>query len=484
VTALLESTDLGAALTALDDAVASVQSAALDGISPEEELVLVRRLEVLRRRLDHGTDLTVGHLDSSAAFSADGHKTAKGALKAIGRLSGPEAHGRVQTSRAPRRLPLVEAAYGRGDIPTEHVRAIARAVSNPRVAAWVPDADPIFAHHAATLGYDDFVAALRQWEALADADGADQASEQSHQRRNATLHESAIDGTFRLEGGFGAFQGAAMAEIFERYETAELHADWAAAREVHGDEARVEHLERTPAQRRADAIFRRAAAADGASPEPLINIVIDQDTFEDELRRTAGQDVPVDPNQDLDGRRCHTLDGTPVRPAEAVAAALLGHVRRVVLDAAGTVIDLGRKRRLFTGSARDAAFLQALLRGPGGLGCLWPGCDGRGSCLQVDHREPSARSGTPMAPGPSTDPAAGPSPRPLDLGDPCGARRPRGRLLRRARVPAPAGDQARISRRRSSARGTGTRRVRRRSPSARPPAAGRTRGRRGPTRSP
>jgi hypothetical protein len=35
----------------------------------------------------------------------------------------------------------------------------------------VPDADPIFAHHATVLGYDDFCAALRQWEALADADG-------------------------------------------------------------------------------------------------------------------------------------------------------------------------------------------------------------------------------------------------------------------------------------------------------------------------
>ncbi|HAS12764.1 MAG TPA: hypothetical protein DCS55_19975, partial [Acidimicrobiaceae bacterium] len=49
--------------------------------------------------------------------------------------------------------------------------------------------------------------------------------------------------------------------------------------------------------------------------------------------------------------------------------------------------------RLFTGSARDAAMLQALVRGPGGLGCLWPGCDGRGRCLQVDHRNPAIRGG-------------------------------------------------------------------------------------------
>ncbi|MCO8128767.1 HNH endonuclease [Acidimicrobiia bacterium EGI L10123] len=387
--------DLGDALDMLEVAVGMVQAADLDGLSPKEELALVGRVEKLRRRLDHGTDRTVAHLDASAAFSLDGHKTAKGALKAIGRLSGSEAHGRVQTSRALPRLPLVEAAYARGEIPTEHMRAMARTIANPRVSEWVPDADPIFARHATVLGYDDFCAALRQWEALADADGADQGAERCHERRNASLQESAIDGSFRLEANHGGLQGAAMAEIFDRFETAELHADWAVARERHGDQARVEHLERTPAQRRADAIFeifRRAAASEGCSPEPLVNIIIDQDTFEDELRRSAGLEVRVDPNEDL-ARRCHAMDGTPLRPAEAVAAALVGHVRRVVVDSAGTVIDLGRRQRLFTGSARDAAFLQALLRGPGGLGCLWPGCDGRGRNLQVDHRDPACRGG-------------------------------------------------------------------------------------------
>src|SRR3546814_11885775 len=106
--------DLDEALDALEVAVERVAGAELDGLSAHEELALVGRLERLRRRLDAGTDRTAGHLDRSAAFSLDGHKTAKGALKAIGRLSGSEAHGRVQTSRALRALPPVEAAYRRG----------------------------------------------------------------------------------------------------------------------------------------------------------------------------------------------------------------------------------------------------------------------------------------------------------------------------------------------------------------------------------
>lgn len=390
--------ELDETLDQLEVAVARLQAAGLDQLSAREELAAVGRLEVLRRRLDAGTDRAAAHLDRSAAFSLDGHKSAKGALKAIGRLSGSEAHGRLQTVRALRELPLVEAAYERGDIPVAHVRAIGRVGANPRVAEHLPGADAIFAAQAAQLGFDDFVTVLRQWEALADQDGADRSAEECHRNRRASVLGSPINGTTAIDAVFGAVQGAVVGEVFSQYERAELLADWARAREAHGAGAREEHLERTPAQRRADAlyaIFRRAASmpADARVPEPLVSIVVDQRTFEEQLRRAAGQEVASDPNDDLAGRRCHAEDGTPVHPTDALAVALVGHVRRVVLDAAGTVIDLGRKRRVFTGSARDAALLQAMLRGPGGLRCLWPGCDAGGGCLQVDHREPARRDG-------------------------------------------------------------------------------------------
>jgi hypothetical protein len=385
-------------LGVLAEGVDAFASADLDQLSAEEELQLVRRLEVLRRRLDAATDRAAGHLDRSAAFSLDGHRSAKGALKAIGRLSGSEAHGRTQTARALRELPVVAAAYEAGEIPVAHVRAIARVASNPRVVEHLPGADPIFARHAGVLGYDDFCELLRAWEALADADGADQSAEESHRRRRAGLVESAINGSWALEGSFGATQGAAMAEVFAQFERAELLADWAQARAEHGEDALVEHLARTPAQRRADAlveIFRRAAStpADARAPEPLVSIVIDQRTFDETLRRAAGEEVEPDPSEDLEARRCHSVDGTALHPADVLAAAFVGHVRRVVVDGAGTVIDLGRRRRLFTGSARDAALLQALLRSPGGLRCLWPGCDAHGGGLQVDHRQPARRDG-------------------------------------------------------------------------------------------
>jgi len=341
--------DLREPLDALEVAVEQVGCAELDQLSAEEELALVGQLERLRRRLDAGTDRAAGHLDRSAAFSLDGHKSAKGALKAIGRLSGAEAHGRVQTARALRELPLVAAAYERGEIPVAHVRAISRVASNPRVVEHLPGADAMFAEQAAVLGFDDFVAALREWERLADADGADQGADESHERRHAGLVRSDINGSWSLDGSFGAMQGAVMGEVLDRYERAELLADWAEA---------------------LYAIFVGAAStpADAVAPEPRVNVAIDQRSFEESLRRAAGEDVAVDPNDDLGSRRRHAVDDTPLHPAGVLAAALVGHVRRVVVDGRGTVIDLGTRQRLITGSPRAAApSPAALTRRVGGL---------------------------------------------------------------------------------------------------------------------
>lgn len=60
-----------------------------------------------------------------------------------------------------------------------------------------------------------------------------------------------------------------------------------------------------------------------------------------------------------------------------IAASIIGHVRRVVMDRSGVVIEMGRKQRLFSGSARTAALLQ-------GRRCLWPGC-GRDFRTLIDH---------------------------------------------------------------------------------------------------
>ena len=75
---------------------------------------------------------------------------------------------------------------------------------------------------------------------------------------------------------------------------------------------------------------------------------------------------------------CRSQSGHQLHTADAVAVALVAHVRRVVYDTQGVVIDLGRRQRLFTGAARDAVMLLATV-------CAWAGCDAKAQWCQADH---------------------------------------------------------------------------------------------------
>ncbi len=128
-----------------------------------------------------------------------------------------------------------------------------------------------------------------------------------------------------------------------------------------------------------------AASRSSRDPDTTTNIVIDLDTFERECAKAAGARVPdVDPFDTT--RVCRSANGIQLNASQAVAHALTGHVRRVVIDAAGTVIDLSRRVRLFSGSARDAAIIQSTR-------CIWPGCWLRASACEADHLHPYGEGG-------------------------------------------------------------------------------------------
>jgi hypothetical protein len=181
-----------------------------------------------------------------------------------------------------------------------------------------------------------------------------------------------FDGVLHVSARGAAVHAALMVETFERFCDAEFAADVAWAREQYGDNASGALLPRTDAQRRFDAlyaIFQAAPTAplDGRAPEPVVNIVVDQVTWETHLARRRLIELRDDlPDLPVAARRCETTTGILLDPDDVLAAAFTGHVRRVVLDSASVVTDLGRRRRLFTGGAREAVRL-------GSRRCVWPG---------------------------------------------------------------------------------------------------------------
>jgi hypothetical protein len=138
-------------------------------------------------------------------------------------------------------------------------------------------------------------------------------------------------------------------------------------------------MPRSDAQRRFDAmyaIFERAAATapDATAAVPLVNLVLDVPTLKAYLDGTGETAVPADPRL----RRSETTGGIPVPPGDVMAAMMWGQVRRVVVDSAGVVINMGRRRRLFTGNARQAVLLQSSR-------CVVAGCAAPIRRCQADH---------------------------------------------------------------------------------------------------
>lgn len=367
----------------------------LDSLTGREAMVLTRAVEGVRRRIDAGTDRLAGHLEETGKFGVDGHRSAKDAITFLGRLPSAEAHARVHTARRLKQLPAVTGAHQRGEISTEAVRAITNLAANPRVSPLLDDViDKLFVEQARSESHQAFIAWLRDLERAADQDGAGVDAEITHKRRRTRLTQNTADGSYELRSTGGSLHGAIIGDVLAAFEAAELEADRAEAIEVHGPGATPDQYRRTSLQRRTDAlvaIFRMAAAAPGdvQVPEPVVNVIIDAETLEDELARAnkggaaeGSLDGPTHRVDEVAGRRiCQTLSGRPLDPSDVVTCLLVGLVRRVVVGGASTVIDLGRKRRCFTGSARDAADLQAAIRRRGASPCFW------GDCTSPPHRQ-------------------------------------------------------------------------------------------------
>jgi hypothetical protein len=244
----------------------------------------------------------------------------------------------------------------------------------------------IMLHHARHLSFYEFRILVDRWEKMVDVDGAFREESTVHDNRRAFVTQ--IGDRIYLEARGGLGQGAMMEEVFQRFVQAEFLSDWEENRRLHGEDATVATLPRSAAQRRFDAlaqIFSRAASdrVAGTAAEPLVNLVIDLHTYEQMIAGTLSQDAPLDPRS----RPCQSMSGTPVPASDVVAASMWGQIRRVVVDSAGVVVDMGRKRRLFSGPARDAVLLQAHC-------CVMSGCAVSSRYCQVDHLKEWAAGGT------------------------------------------------------------------------------------------
>ncbi|HEY4610694.1 MAG TPA: HNH endonuclease signature motif containing protein, partial [Ilumatobacteraceae bacterium] len=289
---------------------------------------------------------------------------------------------------------------------------LTRVRRNQRAARYLDTAAvDMLVEYAEHLSMRSFSAVVERWLMWADPDGA--WHDQTESIDNRTAQVVAADGELSIGASGGdALTAEAMRNIFAHFLELEFCKDCDARRGAHGDRADEFPLPRSDAQRRFDAlvaIFERAYAAtgEGKPVDPVVNIICDQRSLHDLLGRAGialadGETVDLDiltrnqidavlaefvndPSSML-SRRCETSSGQQIDPQLLIRGLLTAQVRRVVLDANSTVIDLGERRRLFTGNARLAATMLERF-------CQHPGCEVAADRCQIDHNESHSLGG-------------------------------------------------------------------------------------------
>ena len=369
-------------LAKIDEMLDLWLTAALPFSTASEAASTAGLLERIARKVDAASIEVVHVVDRQGLYRADGHSSAQAWCAYTNRTNRRESGRRMRLAKMFRSLPASAERYRAGELGGEQANELSRAFVNPRCGHLLVHSEDLLLESASELSAQQFEQCVHHWLRLADAEGIRQRHETAHRCRDARFFDqfdSGVLGTINL----GAMQGATVREIFDNFVSAERLADWDEARGRLGDKALKSDLQRTDAQQRADAfvkIFVLAASqpADTVAPEPVVHIVMSQDAYEAALATMAGEPVVLDPRR-YESFRCETLAGTELDLADAWSAAMVGHIRRVVVGAPHASIS--QKTRVFTGPLRS--LLNVLDRT-----CVWPGCELASHRCQADHTMP------------------------------------------------------------------------------------------------
>ncbi len=277
-------------------------------------------------------------------------------------------------------FPEFAAAYQDGTLTTAHLNLLRRK-DNARVHQQMIGDQRCFIQWFTNVAFRDLDEVVERWLMGADPDGA----EPSEQLLECTISLRP------LPGGLGRISGKLDPLSFAAIRT---------AMNTEAEKVRREHKEAgissTVGQRNHEALARliaRGAISTGPGIKPLINIVIDQSTYEETLEWLADPDnveLPVidpAPEQGFGGRKCQLIDGTPIHPLYVIAASAKAVFRRIVYGAKGRRPEVSYESRSFPPWISDLVLIATNGRSANRI------CDAPFHWLQIDHIEPDSLGG-------------------------------------------------------------------------------------------
>jgi hypothetical protein len=323
---------------------------------PESIEALLRQ----QARIDAIVTEAAASFDASGDWAPDGAKTAAAWLGRRCRIPSGQARTLIRRGRVLSHLPAYARAWSNGAINAAHVDAVA-TVRNPSTEEALARDEQVLCDQAAALSLDGYLKAVSYWHQFADPDG----TETSHDKRVAARDvylERSFDKMWLGHMTMDPVSGSAVSTELNRLEHELFEAEWAEVKERLGREPTVSDLDKTPGQRRCDALAEmakrsRTAPANGKRPAPLISILVDFPT--------------------LTGRICELANGTVLPPGALLPLLDEAYFERAVYRPDNRV-EVSETARLFTGATRRAIELRD-------RECTHPYCDLPASDCQVDH---------------------------------------------------------------------------------------------------
>ncbi len=345
----------------IDQLFAAGPSAFSDGAS-------LCALERQHSRLEGFISKVAEEFDTWGEWSTDGAKSAASWISVSANVPISTARRQLKRGRALRQLPILSEAYSKGEVGTAHVDDIV-AKKNARTEDALQRDEALLVEQATKLPYGDFTRVLAYWEQMADPDGCEEDALAQKERRNVYL-TSSTGGAYFGQMTLDSISGAIVSGELERLEQALFDADWARAKERLGHDPKPADLERTPAQRRADALVEMATRSAGAGADvrvlrPLFSVFVGYET--------------------LHGRICELANGVPVTPGCLLPWLEGADIERAVFTPGGRV-EVSATARLFTGATRRALELRDRR-------CTHPYCDIPLDHCQADHITMASQGG-------------------------------------------------------------------------------------------